>query len=72
MKDTQEARVQSLGRKDPLEKEKKTILVFLPGKKSMEGAWQATVHEAAKSQTQMSNTHTTQMNPENMLSERNP
>ena len=38
----------------------------------MEGAWQATVHEAANSQTQLSNARTTQMNPENMLSERNP
>jgi len=54
MKDTQETRVQSLGRKDPLEKEKQPILVFLPGKKPMEGAWQVTVHEVAKSQTQLS------------------
>ena len=59
-------------KRSPGKGKKKTILVFLLGKKSMEGAWLATVHEAAKSQTQLSNTHTTQMNPENMLSERIP
>ena len=71
MKDTQEARVQSLGRKDPLEKEKQPILVFLSGKKN---PWK----EAGRLQSMRlqsrttEHTRTTQMNLENMLSERNP
>ena len=50
-----ETRVQSLGQKDPLEKEMEThssILVWrIPWTR---GAWQATVHGVAKSQTWLS------------------
>ena len=43
-----ETQVQSLGRKDPLEKGRATIPVFLPGDRE---AWRATVHGVAKSWT---------------------
>ena len=71
MKDTQEARVQSLGRKDPLEKEKQPILVFLSGKKN---PWKEPGRlQSMRLQSRTTeHTRTTQMNLENMLSERNP
>ena len=47
-----ETRVQSLGQEDPLEKEMATHSSILAWK--IPGAWQATVHEVAKSQTQLS------------------
>ena len=57
----QETQVQSLGWEDPLEKEKTTTPVFLPGDSLDRWAWSTTVHEAAKSWTQLeqlSHTHT--------------
>ena len=42
----QETQIQSLGQKDPLEKEKATHSSTLAMDR---GAWQATVHEVAKS-----------------------
>ena len=47
-----ETRVQSLGQEDPLEKEMATHSSIRAWK--IPGAWQATVHEVAKSQTQLS------------------
>ena len=45
-------RVQSLGQEDPLEKEMATHSSILPWESPWAGgAWQLTVHEAAKSQT---------------------
>ena len=50
-----ETRVQSLGWEDLLEKEMATRSSILAWKNPIDGgAWQATVHGAAKSQTQMS------------------
>ena len=49
-----ETQVQSLGREDPLEKEWQPTLVPLPGKSHGRGAWWATVHGVAKSQTRLS------------------
>ena len=49
--------VLSLGQEDPLEWEVAPHLVSLPGELHARGAWQATVHGAAKSQTQLSITH---------------
>ena len=46
--------VLSLAREDPLEKEMAThSRVFVPGNPMDRGAWQATVHGVAKSQTDM-------------------
>ena len=51
-----EAWVRSLGWEDPLEKGMTTPPVGSPLENAMDrGAWQATVHEVAKSQTQLSN-----------------
>ena len=46
----QETPVQFLGCEDPLEEGRATPPVFLPGESHRE-AWQAIVHEIAKSQT---------------------
>ena len=50
----QESQVRSLGQEDPLEKEMATHSSILAWKNLMDGAWQATVHGVAKSQTQLS------------------
>ena len=47
-----ETGVQSLGQEDPLEKEMATHSSILAWK--IPGVWKATVHEVAKSQTQLS------------------
>ena len=47
----QETQLRSLGQEDPLEKEMATTPAFLPGKFHDQGAWWATVHRVAKSQT---------------------
>ena len=50
---TQEVWVQSLGQKDPLEKEMATHSSILAWENSMDrGAWQAIVHGVTRSQTQ--------------------
>ena len=50
-----ETRVRSLGWEDPLEKETATHSSTLAWKNPMDGgAWQATVHRVAKSQTRVS------------------
>ena len=46
----QEMQVQSLGGEDPVEKEKQSTPVFVPGKSMDRGALQATVHGVTKSQ----------------------
>ena len=52
----QETQVLSLGWEDPLEKEMATHSSILAWKSPMDrGAWQATLHGIAKSQTQLSN-----------------
>ena len=54
MQETQETWVRSLGREDPLEKEIAThssIPAWIPMDR---GAWRATVHGVAKSQTRLS------------------
>ena len=52
----QEAQVRPLGREDPLEKGMATHPRYSCLKNSMHrGAWRATVHGVAKSQTQLSN-----------------
>ena len=52
----QETQVLSLGWEDPLEKEMATHSSILAWKNPMDrGAWQATLHGIAKSQTQLSN-----------------
>ena len=52
---TWETPVQSLGQEDPLEKELATNSSILAWENTMNGgAWQATVHGVAKSQTQLS------------------
>ena len=43
--------VRSLGQEDPLERDWQPAPVFLPGEFHGRGAWQATVHRIAKSQT---------------------
>ena len=51
----QEMQVQSLGQEEHLEKEMVTHSSVLVRKNPMDrGAWQATVHRVAKSQTQLS------------------
>ena len=51
----QETWVQSLGREDPLEKEMANPLQYSCLENPMDrGAWWATVHGVAKSQTQLS------------------
>ena len=53
MQKTQETRVQSLGQEDPLEKGMATPSSILAWR-SMDGeAWRATVHQVAKSQTEL-------------------
>ena len=52
---TRETWVQSLGWEDPLEEKMATHSSFLAWRIPMDrGAWQAAVHEIAKSQTQLS------------------
>jgi len=46
--------VQSLGEEDPLGKKWQLIPVFFLGNPMDRGAWRATVHGVAKSQTQVS------------------
>ena len=51
-----ETQVQSLGREDPLEKEITTHSSTLAWKNTTDGgAWRATIHGVAKSQTQLNN-----------------
>ena len=51
-----ETRVRSLGWEDPLEEEMAIHSRIIAWKNPMDrGAWQATVHGVAKSQTQLSN-----------------
>ena len=51
----QETQVQSLSREDPLEEEMATHSSILAWRIPMDrGAWRATVHGVAKSQTQLS------------------
>ena len=51
----QETQLQSLGQKGPLEKEMATHSSILVRKNPTDrGAWQATVHGVAKSETQLS------------------
>ena len=54
MQETQETRVQSLGREDPLKQERGTCPSILAWKIPWRGAWQATVHRVAKIQTGLS------------------
>ena len=54
MQETEEKRVPFLGPEDPLDEEMATLSVFLLGKPVDRGAWQATIHGATKSQTQLS------------------
>ena len=55
MQETQETQVRSLGREDPLEKEMVTHSSNSCLENSMDrGAWRATVHGVAKSQTRLS------------------
>ena len=55
MQETKERQVQSRGQEDPLEKEMENPLQYsCLGNPMDRGAWQATVHEVAKSQTQLS------------------
>ena len=51
MQETQETQVRSLSLKDPLEKGMTTPPVFLPGGPLDRGAWRATVHGVAESDT---------------------
>ena len=54
MQELQETQVQSLGWEDPLEKEMATDSSILAWRMSMDrGAWRATVHGVAKSQTRL-------------------
>ena len=46
--------VQSLGREDPLRRDWLPTPVFLPGEFMDRGAWEASVHGVAKSQTRLS------------------
>ena len=58
----QETWVQSLGREDPLEKEMANPLQYSCLENPMDrGAWWATVHGVAKSQTQLSYSTTTNL-----------
>jgi len=50
----QETQVLSLGWEDPWRREWLPTLVFLPGEAYGQGVWWATVHEVAKSWTQLS------------------
>ena len=58
MQKMQETLVQSLGQEDPWRRKWQPTPVFLPGNAMDRGAWQATVHGVAKSQTQLEHTHT--------------
>ena len=54
MQEPLETRVQSLGQEDPLEKGKATHSSILAWRIRMDrGAWRATVHRVAKSQTRL-------------------
>ena len=55
MWETQETQVQSLGQEDTQEQEMATLLSVLAWKIPDRGAWQATDHRVAKSQTRLSN-----------------
>ena len=51
----QETQVQSLGEEGPLKEEMATLSSILARENTVErGTWQATVHRAVKSQTQLS------------------
>ena len=50
----QKTQVQSLGQQDSLEKGMTTTSVFLSGEFHGQRAWRATVHDVAKSRTQLS------------------
>ena len=52
--EAQEMQVLSLGWEDPWRREWLPTLVFLPGEAYGQGVWWATVHEVAKSWTQLS------------------
>ena len=55
MQESQETWVRSLGQEDPMEKEIAIHSSILAMENSMDRqAWQATVHEVAKNQTQLS------------------
>ena len=54
VQDTQDTRIQSLGREDPLQKELTTHSSMLDWEFHGQGAWQAAVHGVIKSQTQLS------------------
>ena len=54
MQETQETHVWSLGQEDHREKEMTTHSSSCPGNAMDRGAWQATVHGVAKSQTWLS------------------
>ena len=55
----QETRVRSLGQEEPLEKEMATYSSILSWRISMNRkAWQAIVHEVAKSRTRLNDSHT--------------
>ena len=55
MQEIQETWIQSLGHEDPLKVEMATCSCVLAGKNPMDrGAWRATVHGVAKSQTWLS------------------
>ena len=58
MQKMQETLVRSLGQEDPWRRKWQPTPVFLPGNAMDRGAWQATVHGVAKSQTQLEHTHT--------------
>ena len=51
MQYTQETRIQSLGREDPLEEKMTTTPAFLLDNSLDRGAWRATVHVVAESDT---------------------
>ena len=53
----QETQVQSLGQQDSPEEEMATHLLSSLGNPMDRGAWRATVHRAAKSQTRLSELH---------------
>ena len=60
----QETQVQSLGREDSLEKGMATHSSILSWRISMDrGAWRATIHEVAKSQTRLTKDVHTQTPP---------
>ena len=53
VQEMQETWVRSLGQEDPLEEEMAPAPAHLPGEPPDGGAWQTTVHRAAKCQTRL-------------------